>query len=201
MELTEPTASLSITTTRGERTFDVGGRSYGTNDYYLRDQASGVVYLVESRLVADIKGGSTRLMERQLHAFKKEDVERATLLAGTDQGAFVQMNRDDTKSSFWASADDTSRAHDAADTWLDRVLRLRALQYFAEPPGGLAPAVHVEFADPDGSLGWMEYGTARSDEGKPIHVARSSHTVAWVEVSDTMGADVLEGLGEVFPRD
>ena len=201
MELAETTATLSVTTTRGERSFDVGGRSYGTNDYYLRDRASGSVYLVESRLVADIKGGSTRLMERQLHAFKKEDVERAAILAGTDQGAFVQMNRDDTKSSFWASADDTSRSHDAADTWLDRVLRLRALEYFAEPPAGLAPAVRVEFADPDGALGWMELGTARGDEGKPIYVASSSHTVAWVEVSDTMGADVLEGLGEVFPRD
>lgn len=199
MELTEPTASLAVTTARGERSFDVGGRSYGTNDYYLRDRASGVVYLVESRLVADIKGGSTRLMERSIHEFEKKDVERAAILVGDRQGSFVQQNRDDSKSAFWASSDDTSRAHDAADTWLDRVLRLRALTYFAEPPAGLAPMARVEFADLDGSLGWMEYGTALDDEAKPIHVVRSSNTVAWVEVSDTMGADIHEGLGEVFP--
>ncbi len=199
MELTEPTSSLAVTTVRGERVFDVGGRSYGTNDYYLRDRATGTVYLVESRLVADIKGGSTRLMERSIHDFKKEDVERAAILAGDSQGTFVPQNRDDSKSAFWASSDDTSRAHDAADTWLDRLLRLRALSYFVEPPAGLAPMARVEFADLDGSLGWMEYGTALDDEGKPIHVVRSSNTVAWVEVSDTTGADVLEGLGEVFP--
>ncbi len=199
MELTEPSATLAVTTARGERTFEVGGRSYGTNDYYLRDQASGVVYLVESRLVADIKGGSTRLMERSLHAFKKEDVERAVVVVEGQQGAFVQLNRDDSKTAVWAAADDTSRAHDGADAWLDKVLRLRALEYYTDPLAALEPQARVEFASLDGPLGWMEFGTAVDGEGEPIHVARSSTSIAWVKVSDTMGGDVLEGLSAVFP--
>ncbi len=199
MELTEPSATLTVTTARGERSFQVGGRSYGTNDYYLRDLASGSVFLVESRVIADIKGGSTRLMERSVFGFKKEDAETAVVAAGTQQGAFTQMNKDDSKAAFWAASDDTSRAHDAADTWLDKVLRLRALSYYTDAPTGLQPRARVEFASVDEPLGWLEFGTAVDDEGKPIHVVRSTNTVAWVEVSDTMGGDVLEGLTELFP--
>ncbi|MDP7114245.1 MAG: DUF4340 domain-containing protein [Myxococcota bacterium] len=199
MELTEPVATLKVTTARGERSFEVGGRSYGTNDYYLRDASSGSVFLVESRVIADIKGGSTRLMERSVFDFKKEDAESAQVAVGSNRGSFVQLNRDDSKTAFWAAADDTSRAHDAADTLLNKALRLRALSYLTNTPAGLQPMARVEFAGVDESLGWLEIGMTVDSEGAPIHVVRSSHTSAWVEVSDTMGADVVDGLTELFP--
>ena len=195
MELAQPEASLTVTSTKGERVYDVGGRCYGSNDYYLREQGSGRVLLVESRMIGDIKGGSTRLMESKLQPFKKDEIERAEVSTTEGQREFVQQNRDDSKAAFWSTADEPAKTADAADTWLDRILRLRALSYFSEPPAGLLSAVRIRFVDGDQEIGWVEFGSALDEEGETIYVARTGNTIEWVKISDRMGADTIEEIG------
>lgn len=197
MELDEPEASLAITSDKGERGFDVGGRCYGSNNYYLRERDTGRILLVEARMIGDIKGGSTRLMESQLQTFKKDEVERAVVATAADSREFLHQNRDDTKLAFWADASEPNRTADAADAWLDRIFRMRALEYFGAPPQGLVPAARVVFFDRDGELGFAEIGTAVGDDGEPIHVARTDNTIEWVKVSDRMGEETVEQIGAV----
>jgi len=198
MELAEPEASLTVTSAKEERVYDVGGRCYGSNDYYLQEQETGRVLLVESRMIADIKGGSTRLMESKLQPFKKDEIERAEVSTAEAEREFVQQNRDDTKAAFWSTADEPNKTADAADTWLDRLLRLRALSYFSEPPASLQSMVRIQFMDGDQEIGWAEFGTAVDEEGETVHVARTGNTIEWVKISDRMGADTVEEIGEVM---
>ena len=198
MELAEPEASLTVTSAKEERVYDVGGRCYGSNDYYLRDQGSGLVLLVESRMIGDIKGGSTRLMESKLQPFKKDEIERVEVSTPDGQREFVQQNRDDSKAAFWSTPDETGKTADAADTWLDRLLRLRALSYYPEPPTGLQGAVRIRFMDGESEIGWAEFGSALDDEGETVYVARTGNTIEWVKISDRMGADIVEEIGEVM---
>ena len=191
MELEESEATLSVTSDKGERVFDVGGRCYGSNNYYLREHDSGRILLVESRLIGDIKGGSTRLMENSLQTYKKDEVERAVVASGTASREFLHQNRDDSKLAFWADTAEPNRTHDAADAWLDRVFRLRALEYFAEPPTGLAPAARVQFMDAGREIGFMEFATAVDEIGEPIHVVRTENTIEWVKISDRMGEETV----------
>jgi len=198
MELVETEATLEVTSDKGGKTFDIGGRAYGSNDYYLREREAGTVYLVESRMIGDIKGGHNRLMERSLQAFKVEEIDRAVLQAETGAREFQQMNRDDRKAAFWADPADTTRAADAADAWIAKVIRLRATDYLEGDPEGLQTAVRVGFTDAGRDMGWIEVGTALGDDGETIYVARSGHSVAWVTVSEHTAADVVEGLAEVI---
>jgi len=198
MELAEPVASLTVASTKGERIYDVGGRCYGSNDYYLREQETGRVLLVESRMIGDIKGGSTRLMESKLQPFKKDEIERAVVSTTEGQQEFVQQNRDDSKAAFWSTVDEPAKTSDAADTWLDRILRLRALSYFPEPPTGVQSLVRIRFMDGDKEIGWAEFGTAAGEEGEDLYVARTGNTIEWVKISDRMGADTIEEIGEVM---
>ncbi len=197
MELDEPEASLAITSAKGERVFDVGGRCYGSNNYYLRERDTGRVLLVEARMIGDIKGGSTRLMESQLQTFKKDEVERAVVATASGSREFLHQNRDDTKLAFWADASEPNRTADAADAWLDRIFRMRALQYFGAPPQGLAPAARVSFLDRDSEIGFAEIGTAEGEDGQTIFVVRTENTMEWVKVSDRMGEETVEQVGEV----
>ncbi len=198
MGLDEPEASLTVSTEKGERIFDVGDRSYGNSDYYLRDRETAAVYLVESRMIGDMKGGHTRLMERDVHAFDKAEVETAAITDGQGTRLFTQQNRDDSKNAYWADPADTSRTADAADAWLDQVLRLRAVEYYTDQPGNLQPAVRVGFHDGGKELGWMELGSGLDPQGEAVHVARSSNTVEWVKVSENAAVKIIDGLGEVL---
>ncbi len=191
MGLDESEATLSVTTDKGERVFDVGARCYGSNNYYLQEHGSGHVLLVESRMIGDIKGGSTRLMENSLQTYGKDEVERAVVTAGPATREFLHQNRDDSKLAFWADAAEPNRTHDAADAWLDRVFRLRALEYFAEPPQRLALVVRVQFLDAGRELGFMEIATAVDEEGQPLHLIRTENTIEWVKVSDRMGEETV----------
>jgi len=184
MELVETEATLTVSSAKGELVFDIGGRSYGSNDYYLRERDSGTVYLVESRMIGDLKGGHNRLMERNLQSFKLDEVDRTLIQTGESAREFVQLHRDDRKAAYWADPEDTEHAADAADNWIGKVMRLRATAYLTGDPAGLHSAARVTF-------------TTNAD-GEPIYVARSGHSVAWVEVSEHTGSDVIEGLAEVM---
>ncbi len=198
MELDETEATLTVTAGDQERVFDIGGRSYGSNDYYLQERDGGAVYLVESRMVGDLKGGHNRLMERNLQAFQLEEVDRAVIQGGEAAREFVQLNRDDRTAAYWADPADTTRAADAADNWLGKLMRLRATGYLVGDPTGLQVVARVTMFDGPREQGWVEVGTAPGAGGETTYLARSGHTVAWVEVSEHTGSDVVEGLAEVL---
>ena len=198
MELLDSEASLTEISDKGQRVFTVGGRVYGSNHYYLRENDTGRVLLVESRMIGDIKGGSTRLMESKLQPFNKDEVVRAVVASPQKQLEFLQQNRDDKKAAFWAASDEPASTADPADGWLDRVLRMRALQYIAGQPTNLQPAIRVAWFDDTTELGWMEFGTAVDADGETIYVARTGNTMEWVKVSDRMGGDTYEEIAELM---
>jgi hypothetical protein len=198
MGLTAPESSLTVTTDKGERTFDVGERSYGNNDYYVIERATQTVYLIESRMIGDLKGGHTRLMQRDLQTFEKAEVETAVVASGQVVREFTQVNRDDKANAYWADSADQTRTNDAADAWLDKAFRLRALEYYPDSPTALQPAFRIVLLDAGKEIGSMELGTARDADGEEIYVARTANTVAWVKVSDTTASRMIEDLAGVL---
>ena len=130
--LTEPSAYIEID--RGARTqkLAVGGEAYGTRDYYVRNDETGKVYLVDRDLIQPLKYARTRLPDRSLFAAERPDISAVRISAAARSLALVQINADDPAKAAWASADAADVALAQPTTWVDKFLALKGTRY-ADP--------------------------------------------------------------------
>ena len=66
--LDEPAATLTVVTGSGEHTYELGQTVFGGDSRYLRDRASGEVYLVDARVLRPLMSAQTSLMDRSSSA-------------------------------------------------------------------------------------------------------------------------------------
>lgn len=110
--------TFTITTGGRSTTLTLGGETYGTKDRYVRDDASGKVYVVDDDVFKPVKFAASRLPERNLMSYKMEDIESVTLGQGGSTVTWTQKNRDDRAAAFWSRVGDvaTPAAGDAASS-------------------------------------------------------------------------------------
>lgn len=126
LKLKAPEGVVTVTAGGKTKTLQVGMMAYGGGLRYVRDAEAGVAYVVEAKLVDDLKWADSRLVERALHTFKAEDVTTFTVTSGgAAPGPGTGPGPAETK-SFTRETDDT------AATWLGKLFRLRADRYVAE---------------------------------------------------------------------
>lgn len=189
--LTAPDTRLAVTLDGTERSLDLGGETYGTKDRYVKDSASGHIYVVDDEVFKSLKFASTRLPERSLTDLKPEEITGVSLGQGASTVAWIHKNKDDKAAAYWsregggapvipeatpAPAADGTPADPAAPAdaapvvsdkdvtfanWVDAALKLKSTAYVQD---GAEPATLVPAFDL----------TLRAD-GKPeqtIHVLR-----------------------------
>lgn len=205
-ELVDPQGSLELEVSGRTRRYEVGGRTFGAGSYfYLRDAASGEVYLFGAQVLRDLELAPSRLMQRELVAFERTDAARAVVTAGQRRLELVQRNRHNPLEASWTPAATPDAPSKVATGWLEEVGRLRALAY----PGGdddftaeaerAEPVFRVEYTDEQGAaLGLVE--VARTPATPPQYVGRSNATGTWVRLSQTSADQLAEGLGELLPE-
>jgi len=93
LELAEHPGSLEIHCGSRTGTFDVGARSYGAGDRYLRSHGQGPVYLVAADRLQGLESAEFRLMQRDLHTFVQRDVVGVRLRADGRDKHLLQHNR------------------------------------------------------------------------------------------------------------
>lgn len=123
LELAAPEGRIVVTAGGVDRTLEVGMMAYGGGLRYVRDAGSGVVWVLEAKLVDDLKWADSRLVERALHAFEEKDVRQFQVSAPGGGGPRVFTRSGEGDKAVW---DD-----ETAGTWLGKLFRLRADRYVA----------------------------------------------------------------------
>ena len=210
MGLNEPGAHLELDGGGKSLKLHIGDKAYGSSDTYVRNPATGTVYLVSSKVIGPLRGAESRLMERNLHPFEVTEVAVATLSTETGgEASALHQGRHDEDNAYWADPAEPEAVDTARDALMDKVFQLRATSYpTAEdrlPEGEAVVVARVDFADEAGkALGSVELArredSERSKPEEPVYDwwARSERTRdQWVPVSRSTTqelADQLESL-------
>lgn len=160
------TSDSTFAVTAGGRTTSLalGGETYGTKDRYARDSTSGKVYVIDDELIKPMKFASSRLPERGLYSFKKEEIDSVTLGQGGTTVTWTQKNKDDKTAAFWdrpsasatapaANPDAVPSGNPAAQTggkdetfsnWFDSFTKVKSTAYVQEGEEPKDPLVQFE---------------------------------------------------------
>ena len=193
--LTQPDGSLTATIDGKERRLTVGARTAGGGDRYVRDDASGVVYVVRGEVTRDLESGESALSERETHEFKDADVLRVRISARGKTREILRRGPDNKRS--WADPADPDKDDETAANWIAKVERLKPAEYLADPPATPETILRIDY-DAKGAKGaFLELAKVPGAADKPDFVIRTERTRLWAKVSGP-GADVEQDLSSVL---
>jgi hypothetical protein len=184
------------------RRFAIAPAPPGGNDPYIRDEQDGRVYIISRSILTDLQSASVNLVERRLHSFPIEDVDRLVVTAGAKTKEFrgARLGEMPGIRLFAPSSD---KADETAKNWHDRVWNLFPTEVMGkgEVPTTGAPkaAVKVEYFSRGRSLGWVELGReapAAESTAAPaatIPYARSEFSLGWMKMPADANALITEG--------
>lgn len=197
----EPKGTLTVETKKGDtKKFEIGGSAYGFKNMYLRDADSGDVYVIKRSLVSPLERADSRLPEKQLFPVERADVEQVAITTGEQSLEFVHRNRDDAAAATW-TAPGSDESNSTAESWLDKVFRLRASGYVPEDqePGPLEPVFAVKAQPEEGdavTLQVLRGGVG--EDGEATWYAKSDFTRGLVELNGNLASDAADDLATLF---
>jgi hypothetical protein len=188
--LDKPEGTLKVVLAQGPHAFTVGASTPGGGNYYVRDQATGVVQVAVGDPIATLMYAESRMMERDLHGFKSDDVTRAVVQAN---GKRRQLERVVGKPNSWADATNGAKEDETASNWVTKLTQLRVTAYEEklEPPP--APIVRIEYGDAKINLGFAELFKVPAEKDGPRYFVRSERS-RWY-------AEVIKSQAEQLERD
>lgn len=122
--LDAPKETLVVTRKGQAVTLSIGGEAYGTKDRYVRNEATGEIFLLDDQLLKNIEFAKTRLPDRDLWSLDRPAITSATVTAGDKSLQAVQKNPDDEAKATWARAD-AGAGDEQLATWMDKALKLK----------------------------------------------------------------------------
>jgi hypothetical protein len=208
--LTDSKKALTVNAKGLSYKFVIGGTSYGSGDYYVRD-SQGQVFLLSQRIVADFEFSESRLMERRLHRFERADFDRVEVKVGDKTRTFVQGSRQNPQGFFFAEAATPDKRDESIKNWMDKLLRVAISDYVAqgEEPAMAAPASTMSGAAKTGELLTVRFFDGRKEIGnavlsrylnaktnQPEYFARTETSVALVRLLAATAESVIRDAGE-----
>ena len=141
-ELEKPSKKLEIAYAGKKKLFEIGGRTSGSRDHYLRAKGDDEVFLVESKVLADLEFPEGRFMQRQLRTQKMEEVEKVVISAALGTKTGLHKNRLSSKDEFWADETSPDTKSETLENYLDKLDKLSVTEYL-ESEEALADATPV----------------------------------------------------------
>jgi len=131
--LDDPKEFLEITRKGRTTKLEVGGEVYGTRDRYVRNPATGEIFLVDNELLRPLKYARTRLPDRTLWSIKRKDAVSAVITGASGETVELdQKNIDDQSKAKWVRAATPDEPDEQLKTWMDKALKLKGSSY-ADP--------------------------------------------------------------------
>lgn len=199
--LLEPKRRIKVTFKGVTRSYSLVPAPPGGTDPYVRDEEDGRVYIVARQLLTDFQAAKSNLVEKRLHGFAVQDIDRLVITAGDKKKEF-QFRRFEGRPGGELLPTGSDKADQTAGNWHDRVFALFPAEVFGkdEKPAGGAPktSVRIDYFYRGKPLGWVEL--ARPEDaaaggsgaaGQQAY-ARSEFTAGWVSLS----ADALNLVSE-----
>jgi hypothetical protein len=198
VKLTSPQAKLILRVGGKDKVFELGTRTFGTRDWYVRAAGGREVYVVASKVIGDFEYPEGRFMQRQLRDLAEKDVSKVVLKAGGRERTFVHQNRLSEKDAFWAKADAPDQRDETIDNYLHKLDGLTATQY-------VEPAV-VAQATPVLSVSWFEDDKPKESldlvraggPGVEKYYVTSTATALPVEVPSSSASQLEQDLATIL---
>jgi hypothetical protein len=196
----EPEGTLSMVSAGKERKLTIGAHTSGGADRYVRDEGSGVVYVVKGDVTRDLESGDATLSERDLHDFKDTDIEAVHVVArGRTRDV---LRRGPESKRIWADRSDLEKADETATNWMAKIDRLRPTEYLAPQPDAPEIVVRIEYKVKGASGAFFEMakvaGGAAASPPKPDYIVRSERTRLWAKAYGPVGEQVEQDLGSIL---
>jgi hypothetical protein len=189
---------LVVKMAHGERSFEVGGRTYGSRDWYLRPAGSKEVFVVPSKVLADLESPEGRFMQRKLRDAELKDVSTVVIKAGGKEKKILHKNRLSAKDAFWADPDKADERNETLENYIHKLDNLSATKY--APDAKAEPVLEGQWFEDDKLLDTMTLlrtgGLGEKD--KTSYFARSGATHVQVEVSRVSAEQIERDLSTVF---
>lgn len=188
----EPTGTITVARkTGGDVVLTLGGETYGSRDRYAK--ADGRLLLLASTTIKPLQFAASRTIERRLHPFAEQDVDRVALTLPSGEVTLSQKNKDDRKAAFWTR--DGSDPDDEASAWLEKLFRLRADQHATEDDiQGFESVLTASITAPDGT---HRIELLRGAEGDEVY-ARSDFLRGIAQVKKSDALELLADAEDVF---
>jgi len=138
--LDAPKEILEISRKGRATRLEIGGEVYGTRDRYVRNPATGEIFLVDSETLRPLKYARTRLPDRTLWSLERKDAVTAEVSDSAGRTAEAdQKNIDDQGKARWVRATEPDGTDEQFETWMDKALKLKGSSYADpnEPPQDL----------------------------------------------------------------
>jgi len=193
-------ATLEIVRTgREPAVFEIGGNVYGGANVYVRDPASGKVYVVDAKVIRPLQSGKQSLPDRELVGVETKLIASLTVQGGDATATFEQHNPDDPEAVFWSTAGDSTKNETAAG-WIDKALRMRSSGYVqaGEEPGQLEPVLVFAVTTTDRKTIRVEVMRGYDENGEELWFAKSEHTRGLVKLQKALAGEVSADLGSVL---
>lgn len=193
-KLDKPERKLVIGLKNGDKVFELGGRTSGARDHYVRAQGGSEVFLVASQVLGDFEFPEGRFMERRLKEPALRDVSKVIISANGKAKTILHKNRLAQSDSFWASDSKPDEKSETLGNYVDKLDRLTAIEYANDdapyPKQGTPVLTSTWHGEDDKSVATIEIYKA-GEKDKSEYYALSSLTRVPVKISKFM-ADQLE---------
>lgn len=195
----KPEGTLRVKIGGTQHVLELGGTTPGGGDRYARLGEGGAVFAIPGSVAQNLMFAESRLIERELHGFEDDEVQRLVVEKGDQRREFVRV---DDKKEAWASADSPASQDETATNWVTKLGRLRISEYVENPspaPGPSSLVVSVRYQGKGGrDLGQLELHKLAAPGQKPTFLAKSEHTRWFAEVLSSTAEQVEQDLPSVL---
>lgn len=202
--LAEPKKRVTVTYKGITKTFDLAPPPPGGTEPYVRDVEDGQVYIVARQILTDFQAARSNLVERKLHAFALQDIDKLVITANGKKKEFQFRRFENRPGGDLLPAETPEKPDQTAGNWHDRVFALFPADVLGkdEKPASGEPTVvvRVEYfyrGKPLGHLDLARVGasSAGSEGSTPTGevLARSEYSAGWMTLAVDAQALVAEG--------
>ncbi len=177
--LDKPSGHLKVTVAGKVHEVTVGSLTPGSDDYYVRQPSTGQVYTFSSEQLNRLKFADNRLLERDLHGFRVDEVKGVRITVDANMRALVAL---EGKTDAWADPATPTTVDETAGNFLSKLARLRPMGY-VEQLDGLGPAIFsVDYLDRAGAALGRTDLFRHGEGGEAKYFARTERSRWFAEV-------------------
>jgi hypothetical protein len=194
---------LEITARGWKRRFAIVPAPPGGSDPYIRDVQDNRVYVVDRPILTDLQAATSNLVDRRLHMFRIEEVDRLVITGGGKRQEFKASRIENFPGIRLAPMGAPEKADATLKNWHDRIFGLFPTEVLGkgEVPAAGAPivALKLEYFSRGRLIGWAEIARtpppaqSSGTPSTPDVMVRSERTLGWFKLGGDAQTLLTEG--------
>ena len=198
--LDAPEDALVVSTRRGEERFALGKVLYGTSKRYVRREANGKLYVVNTAFLEAIKSEGAYI-DRRLHSFFLRRADHAVVRARGRELTLIRATEITQQAlPFWAPVDRPEEENELYGDWLRKTVGLYAVDFPTEEAQKPSSALQIDYLRGEELLGTLELieDLAEDEDSPQRYRARGEITPGDVIVPRFAALEIMQDLDNLL---